>query len=166
MDRLPIALFWLLVALFTGHVASSIESFPDPIATHFGGSGVANGWMPRATYLRFILILGLGMPFFVVGIHQIIASYAGDQFNIPNRAYWLAPQRRAESLAFVVRHGWWLACIMSMFMTAVHALLLVANRASPPRLPSPSFALLVGGFLVGLAVWTLVLHRRFRKPAE
>jgi Protein of unknown function (DUF1648) len=118
MNRLPITLFWLLVALFVSYVISSSSVLPKQMATHFDGGGMPNGWMSRNGYIRFMLAFGLGVPFFVVGLHYLLARYAGNQFNIPNREYWLAPERRADTLRFVIYHSWWLGCLMLLFILA------------------------------------------------
>ena len=165
MDRLPTFLFWLLVILFVSYVTSSAPALPERVATHFGGEGVPNGWMSRDGYVQFTLRFGLGVSLFVVGSHYLLARYAGNYFNIPHREYWLAPERRADTLYFFVRHSWWLGCLMLLFMMAIYHLVLITNRSSPPRLPTIPFLLLVGGFLVGLGSWVVVLHSRFRKKS-
>jgi hypothetical protein len=135
------------------------------MATHFGSGGAPNGWMSRKGYVQFMLAFGLGVPFFVVGLHYLLARYGGNQFNIPHREYWLALERRADTLRFMVHHSWWLGCVMLLFMMAIHRLILATNLSSPPRLPTVPFLLVVGAFLVSLLGWTLVLRARFRnKP--
>jgi uncharacterized membrane protein len=163
MPRLPVILFWLLVASFVNYVVSSVSTLPEQVATHFGGGGVPNGWMTRNVYQIFILAFGLGLPFFIIGLHYLLARYAGSQFNIPNREYWLAPERRDETLGFMLRHSWWLGCLLLSFMIAVHHLLLISNLTSPPRLSAVPFLLFLAMFLVGLCGWILVLVTRFRK---
>ncbi len=165
MNRLPITLFWLLVALFVSYVISSSSVLPKQMATHFDGGGMPNGWMSRNGYIRFMLAFGLGVPFFVVGLHYFLARYAGNQFNIPNREYWLAPERRADTLRFVIYHSWWLGCLMLLFILASHYLLLATNRSSPPHLPTVPFLLLIVAFLVALGGWIVVLMTRFRKKS-
>lgn len=163
MNRIPMILFWALVILFVSYVMSSISGLPEQVGTRFGGEGTPNSWMSRNGYVRFILAFGLGVPVFVVGLHYLLARYAGDQFNIPDREYWLAPERRTDTLQFVVQHSWWLGCVMLLFMLGLHHLLLAANRVSPPQLPTIPFILLVVAFLTGLGAWIFTLRARFRR---
>ena len=164
MNRLPIFLFWLLVVLFVSYVLSSSMTLPERVATHFGSGGVPNGWMSRDDYVQFTLMFGLGVSLFVVGSHYLLARFFGNQFNIPNREYWLTPERRADTLGFIVRHSWWLGCLMLLFMMAIYHLVLMSNRSSSPRLLTIPFLLLMGGFLIGLGSWVAALRARFRRP--
>jgi len=163
VNRTPTILFWCLVALFVSDVLSSTAALPEQMATHFGRGGMPNGSMSRTGYVQFMLAFGLGVPFFVVGIHYLLARYAGNQFNIPNREYWLAPERRPATLQLLLNHSWWLGCLMMLFMMAIHRLLFAINRSSPPSLPTLPFLLLIGSFLAGLGWWTIVLRTRFRR---
>ena len=54
--------------------------------------------MTHNGYVGFMLAFGLGVPFLIVGLHYFLARYAGNQFSIPNREYWLASERRADTL--------------------------------------------------------------------
>ena len=49
--------FYLVMALAALFVIRTGGTLPDVVATHFGPSGAANGYMPRTFYVRFMLIL-------------------------------------------------------------------------------------------------------------
>lgn len=85
--------------------------------------------------------------------------------NIPNKDYWLAPERRAQTLEFLGAHGMWLGCAMALFSVGVHWITMRANASSPPRLDGRLMYVVIAAFIVALAAWIAVLHRRFRKPA-
>ena len=54
---------------------------------------------------------------------------------------------------------------VGMDAVCVHALILRSHESTPPMLPLVPFLALLIGFLFLVGVWTLVLHRRFRRPA-
>src|SRR5579871_4009359 len=111
-----LALAWLAYAVF---VWSSAAYLPERVATHFGLHGEPNGWETHAGYIRFSLIFGVAVPAFILGIFSLARVGDGGLMNIPRRDYWLAPERRDETLAFVQRQGAWLASILVVFFGVI-----------------------------------------------
>ena len=83
--------------------------------------------------------------------------------NIPNREYWLAPQRREATAAYVGRHGKRFAVALALFLTYIHGLVVQANAHHPPVLSQPAVLGGLGVFLVAIALWGWALHARFGK---
>ncbi len=80
-----------------------------------------------------------------------LARYLPDHsVNIPNRAYWLAPERRREAHGKLFAFGLWLGCLLVVFFEGLHVLTVLANRAVPARLPAKGTAVLAGAFLIGV----------------
>ncbi|HEU5396877.1 MAG TPA: hypothetical protein VFV81_06905, partial [Verrucomicrobiae bacterium] len=86
-------------------------------------------------------------------------------FNLPNRDYWLAPERRDQTVAVIAGQLLWLACLMILFLAGIFGLTVEANRLTPPHLPMNHFLPLLGCFVGGSLVWTFAFLRRFRKPS-
>jgi len=157
-----LALAWLA---FAAYVWWSSAQLPERVATHFGANGTPNGWQTQAGYLRFTLIFGTVVPGFVLGTFMLIRQLNGWGLNIPHKDYWLAPDRRQETMDFVQRRGVWMAGLMLAFLTSVHYSILVANAQTHVSLP-PAFFILIGAFVVATLVWSVTLIRHFyRKPA-
>lgn len=51
------------------------------------------------------------------------------------------------------------------WMTQTGYAIFMANASRPPALPHTPFLFMLGCFLAGMAVWTVLLWRRFRKPS-
>ena len=151
----------------TAYVVATAPGLPERVATHFGGSGAADGWMTRAGYVRFILLFVVVLPSLLVAAIGLLPRLLPQWVNLPNRAYWLAPERGDDSIDFLLAHACWFGVLMVLFIAAIHCLLLQANAASPPRLPTAPFVALLAGFVAGLGVWMVMLYRRFRSsPAR
>lgn len=156
------ALFLILLAGAAAFVWLTSRFLPEVVASHFGASGVANGFMPRALYLRFTLVLVVALPLAVVFLPTLALSHPKARINVPNREYWLAPERRAETIAFLRRHMRRFGSMLVVFLCYVHWLVTRANDVIPPTLSS---AWLIGGLVVfvgSLIAWTVVLLGRFR----
>jgi serine/threonine-protein kinase len=84
--------------------------------------------------------------------------------NIPNRAYWLAPERRGDTLAWFFRQGLWLAIVLTWWVAAVNRILFKAQTPTPPHLDAGLLGLTVGG-LLGFTLFFIVrMVIRFRRP--
>lgn len=136
---------------------------PETVATHFNSDNEPDGWMTRNRYILLILILLVGAPTVIsVGIGALAQKYS-HLINIPNRNYWLAPQRLDQSLDFVTSHAYRLGRLLIVLMTGLHYLVLVANRTEPPSLPQSWFIAISLGFILALILWVIALYRRFSK---
>jgi uncharacterized membrane protein len=152
-----------LITFALVYIVYTTAGLPDTVATHFGIHNQANGWMSRNGYLLFTVALLLGMPTFINFCVGILPAKIPRWTNIPNRNYWLAPERLEASVRFLAAHGKWLGCLMVAMITAMHYIILTANRTEPATLPMTMFLLLIVGFLFSVFIWVAVLYRRFMK---
>jgi hypothetical protein len=160
---------WLLVALVAcglAFIVMTAGALPPRVATHFGGGGGANGWMPREGYawfaLGFQLLLPAGLYF---GIGWMPARF--DRFtNLPHRDYWLAPARRASTLRWLRGFGAGMACAGSLLATGVHMAILDANARTPPRLDEPAFIAGMVAFVAVVIGSVIVMNVRFRSVPQ
>ena len=161
MTRLPCTIFGALLAAAAALLLATVGALPDRIPTHFGGGGVPNAWMTRGGYTLFMFAFVLGLPLLVACAVGVLPRLVPRLVNLPNRDYWLAPERRDASLAFLGRHACWLGCMMTLMGAGAHVLILRASAATPPRLENGLFLWLLGVFFVAMAVWIVAIFRRF-----
>ena len=145
-------------------VVYTSQYLPDKVATHFGINGQADGWMSRNGYLLLMLAFMIGMSAFVSFVVGTLPRKFPQWTNIPNRDYWLAPQRREESARFLSAHGKRLGYLIVMMMLGMHYTILLANHMRPPALPGSTFTSIILGFALALLWWIVRLYRRFPKP--
>ncbi len=96
-------------------VALGANTLPPVVAAHFAASGQANGFMQRPNYLAFMLIFITGFPALVVTSISAVYRGSGERMNLPNGDWWLAPQRRDATVAFLVAHAQWLGVLLVVF---------------------------------------------------
>jgi hypothetical protein len=140
------------------------QYLPDPLATHFSADGRADGWMARGVYIGFSLTALIGLPALIAYLLFKLPRSLPNWTNIPYREYWLAPERRDDSLGFLTSQGYRLGSLIVMFTIGLHYTILVANRHSPQVLPMSTFLSLVGAFLIVLCLWVMKIYRRFPNP--
>lgn len=163
MLMLPRIAFVVLLVLVAAIIVGTSGALPEPIATHFGMGGVANGFMSHDGYLLFMLAFTIVIPLLVVAMTGLLPGIARSPRMIQHYDYWFAPARRAESSARLLSHACLLGCLMVLFCGGMHVALMVANAATPPRLPETAFLIMLGAFLVGIALWIFFMRRMFAR---
>lgn len=162
--RVPLAVFSLGCLGFLLFVGLSAPLLPDPVASHFNALGEPDGWMSKGGYLLMTSIMGVALPLFLVGIMYVTRFLPDWMINLPHKEYWLSPEQRPHTNAYLMGLAFWLGSLVLGLMTGTHYLSIEANRSLPVRLPGTSFSVILACFLVGIAVWCIVLIRRFRNP--
>ena len=157
-----LALIALLLAAAV-FVLLSGSALPPVVASHFAASGDANGCMPRRLYLGFMLALTVGLPLLLVCAHGAVRFLPPRFINLPHREYWLAPERRAATFAFLQAQSTYLAALLAVFLCFVHWLVVRANAVQPPRLSGPLFVAGLILFLLALVVWIRAFLVHFRR---
>lgn len=143
------------------------DDLPATLATHFALGGEANGWMSREVFVAFYFGILLFMLGVFIGIGSWIERLGPRYINIPNKAYWLSPERRAESCRALRNWMYALGGINAAFIIAMHQMLIDLNLAKEaPVLNETAFFWGLGAFIAVMAVFTIGLFRRFRKPDE
>ncbi len=150
---------------FVAYVGQTAGQLPVQVASHFGGGGQPNGWMSRSGYTNFMILFGLGLPAFTVAVGYLTRFVPTSMVNIPHGNYWLAPERRPETSAFLLNHCVWLACLEVGFVAGMHYLTILANGSVPVRMPMGALVTVLAVFLAGLVIWIFSLVAHFRKPA-
>jgi hypothetical protein len=141
------------------------QHLPPVVASHFNMQGQPNGHQSRNDYLGLMLLVGCLLPLLVGLGTGFVLKIPGARINIPNRDYWLAPARRAETLRYLQSRMAGFGIVLTIFIAYVNLLVVRANAVQPPALPEvPFFGGLVV-FMVLLLGWmaTLRLHFRVRR---
>lgn len=156
-------LFALYIACAAVFVWLTSMSLPPLVASHFGAGGAANGFMTRAFYTRFMVAFVIGLPALLALVTWYAVGNSKARLNVPNRDYWLAPERRAATVAFLRSGVLWFGVLLVSFLCFAHELVVLANGVQPPQLSGSWF---IGGlvaFFVVLFVAVRAFMRRFRR---
>jgi hypothetical protein len=162
-DSFPSRFLWLLAAA-GAFVWLTSRSLPDVVASHFEGDGFANGFSTRGVYVGLMLGFVLGLPALVVTALWHAMGSPGARINLPNRDYWLAPERRDETVSWLRGHMVGFGYVLVLFLCYVHWLVVRANALQPPRLASSWMSVGLVAFVAFTLGWIRRLMRRFRMP--
>lgn len=160
-SRLPRLIFFAIVAIALAQAIYNFPLLPDRLASHFNAYGLPNGWMSKQAFfiVYAAMILVAAVPEFFVPYS--IAHTSNARVNLPNKDYWLAPDRRASTMAYFEKSFAWFGCALLLLEVCAMGLAIQANFSSPPRLPAVPMMGLVVVFLVYTVVWVILMMRRF-----
>ena len=162
---------WLLLAVallvFVGTHLLWLDSLPERLATHFNASGKANGWMSRRSHGIFMLLLGLGVPGFVLLLCWAMRFLPASLLNVPRRDYWHQSEHYPEACTIMLGWSQWQALVMLVWMTFLNHEIVKANLIKPPHLSSVNTWGLTAAFVLSTALSIAWLFWRFLKvPAR
>jgi len=152
----------VLVAGAAAFVWLTSHSLPDAVASHFAANGTANGAMSRGAYVGVMLAVVIGLPTLLALVSHFGLGVPGARINLPNRDYWLAPERRAETVTYLRRHLARFSSALLVFLCYVHWLVVRANENRPPHLSASWMNVGLAGFALFAILWTQVIVRHFR----
>lgn len=164
MKRFLQAVFLLLVLSAWGQALWQHSRLPTRVASHFNASGQANGWMSRDAQLGWQIGIVAFLAAVFCGIAYLQPRLPREFVNLPYRDYWLTPERRAATDAWISGLVFAAGSLVVAFLMFVFQLVFRANLTPAPRLPASlgPVALLIVPGLIGLI---LVVFLRFaRKP--
>jgi hypothetical protein len=120
----------VLLALVAIQIAWYWPRLPLVIASHFDVAGRPNGWMSREAFVGVYV----GVVVLLTVVFSAIRVVPPSLWNLPNKEYWLAPERRAATVARVADE-------MTSFGNATLALVVATfELAFRANLPGGTFA--------------------------
>ena len=157
--------FWFLVVAAVLHMTYCYPLLPDRMASHFDACGRPNGWSGKIAFFSIYAGVVLLMAGIRIMTRRSLAKTPVSLINLPNKEYWLAPERRAESMVILERYmtAFWSATFI--FLICTMDLVFAANLGRSQILGEWFFVLLAAFVLFTLA-WTVSLIKRFARKQE
>jgi uncharacterized membrane protein len=163
--RISWLVFISLLVLAVVFVDRTAADLPLRVAVHFDAAGEPNSYMPRSDYRLFVLLFAAGLPAALVAVMTATYSLA-TELKIPNRDYWLAPQRLPRTRALLIAHGIWFGSMLIAMMCCIHRLVCKANQQQPPHLSNQALIAVSLALLLGISAWTAIFLFAFRQPPD
>jgi amino acid permease len=117
--------------------------------------------MSQDSYVLFMLAMTTVLPLVVVAAIGFIPRVATSRLSMRHREHWLAPERRAATMATLASWACAFGVVLILFLTGIHLLTLEANARTPARLDEGTFFVVLIAFLVLLAAWIGFMVIRF-----
>jgi uncharacterized membrane protein len=138
---------------------------PNPMAIHFNGRGVPDGWSSPGEFFTLILLLEVVMVLAFLASPPLLSLFPTRWINFPNKHYWLAPPRRDATLRALGDNMLDFAIATQLFLIYTVGLTIQANLSEPVRL-SEKLLWGLAIYLIGSIFWTVRFFLKFRLPKE
>jgi hypothetical protein len=157
-------IFLLLVAYAAIHFSRLYPQLPAVMASHFNARGAADGWQTKDAFFRVYWGVTAIAAFLVFAVPALIAIVPPQLVNLPNKNYWLAPERIAEAHRYLRVWFAWFGCAVFgvIFIGCDDAVKF--NLGNPQGLASLGY--LLAGFGVFTVVWAARLFMRFARVPD
>ena len=161
--RLPKLVFFLMLVLGLLQWAHVYRLLPNIMASHFAANGTPNGFQTKQAFFILMFVI-LGTSVFVsFGVPRILARQPAGRINLPNKAFWLAPERRHETVTFFRSQMGWFGCAILFVLLYGTSLAINANLSPYHKFDSVSMLYVMIGFTLFTVIWSIFFIRHFYK---
>lgn len=165
-SRLPKLLFVFLALYAVVHFSSVYSQLPGVVASHFNGRGAPSGWQTKEAFFGVFVALSVLAGVIGFGMPRMIAAMPAQLVNLPNKRYWLAPERLAETTEFLNNYFAWLACAIYLILVFAFDYAIQSNL-HPENPPDPArMWYVLAGFVAITLLGTIRMLAKFLRPPE
>jgi uncharacterized membrane protein len=157
----------LLLGLVLVSVVEAVlqwNSAPSRVPSHFDAAGHANAWSSRDDFFMLQVAVSLGIGALFIGITWLLKFTPASLINLPNKNYWLAPDRRDETMERLASYLDVFGCATVALLLVVFALAARAGRGGP--FATNWFLPALVAYLVFSVGWTIAFFRQFALSAN
>jgi uncharacterized membrane protein len=163
VSRLLFALA-LLIALL--EVFYFYPLMPEKMAVHFNASGIADGWGFKQGFFTAFGIVFILLTVLFGGISLLIRLLPDAWINLPNKDYWLAPERKKQTHDRITSQMLFIGAVTMLLLDSVMFLSLSANLSPRPSLPADMLWGMLAVFFIINITSIIILIRSFRLPEQ
>jgi len=154
-----------LVLVSLVEAARQWNSAPGRVPSHFDAAGRPNAWSSRDEFFFLQAGVTLGIAALFIGIPRLLKSTPASLINLPNKSYWLAPERREKTMERLASSFDVFACATVLLLIVVFELTSLVSRGG--NLSTNTLLPVLVSYLVFSAGWTVALIRTFANvPGE
>lgn len=161
--RLPRLVYTVLFLADLLIMAYFYPQMPQRMASHFAADGHVNGWQSREAFFVIMFLVTSASALVCFLAPRQIAARTNARINLPNRDYWLAPERREATMRFISATMAWFGSCLLFVLIAGTFLALQANLRPDGRFNSEAMLVVLGVFLAGLLGLMIGLVRHFQR---
>ena len=140
----------------------AFDALPARMASHFDGAGNPNGWQSKTGFALTAALLSALFFGLTCVAPLMIRATPEHQINLPHKEYWLAPERRAQTIERLVAWLSWFSCATLGFLAGTFELVIRANLRGTAL--GHSIWLLLGGYVLFMLTSSVGLVLGFRRP--
>ena len=164
MHNLSHKVFTAVLVLCLAQAAYYYPLLPDRVASHFGASGKPDAWSDKNTFMTIYLgAVAFSAALFAL-IGPVLRRTPDSLINLPHKHYWLAPERRAETMDLLSRRFLWFASATLLLLFDIFHQTFQVHLGRAQALDHPVASVAV--YCTVSLLWTIGLIVTFRRPDD
>jgi uncharacterized membrane protein len=159
----------LLLLLFLCTVWQCLYYYPklpDTVVSQVNAAESPTSYMSKTSFF----VLNMVMALVVVLVFGVMSLFLDRipvaLWNLPRRKYWLAPERRADTMDFVSKQLLVCGIATMIFVIYIFQAMIDYNLSEGTTKTLPGGKYVLGGYLAFIAIWIVVFMKRFLKKTE
>lgn len=138
---------------------------PAVVPSHFDGRGFPDGTMTKNGYVVLMAAVHIHMVFILGAISFVMPKSPDSLINLPNKAYWLAPERRSNTIQQMQNI---LLNIGTMTMVFMGALFHLSSQVAVKERVTinPEFAWFFGIYMAAILGMVFSMFWKYRLPGD
>lgn len=159
--RMPRIAYFVLLLMGILQWMRVYPLLPERIASHFAYDGTPNGWQTKDDFFMVLFVV-IATSAFVAFFLPLLMSIMPDALiNLPNKQYWLAPERRAETHRFLGAQMGWFGCGPLFVLLYATWQAIKVNLPHAEHFNSQGMIEVLIGFVILAALLTVHMVRHF-----
>lgn len=161
MRRISLFVFLVLCAMCIVHDLYYYPQLPDWVACRFGASGRPNDWSSKLSLIRVYLLVVILCAVTFLGVGYAMSRIPISWFRLPNKDYWLAPQRRQETVDSLFNNLLWFGSATLAFVFYYFHQIIRVNLGKTEALEHTW--LIIGAYSIIMIAWSIVEVLKYDK---
>jgi hypothetical protein len=155
----------VMLVLCAAQILYYAPLLPDIVASHFSFDGTPDGWGDKDSFL----ILYTGFVVFLASLFVAIALFLPRippaLINMPDKDYWLAPERKEATLSYLSGRLLAMGNVTVLFIIVLFQFTIQANlRAEEDIRLGAETLVLAGVYSAYMLIWVIRLFASLRRP--
>lgn len=138
---------------------------PEKIATHFGSTNNPSSYSGKTEFILLYSIIILFLTTMFWGINYLIKTGGDSMVNLPNKKYWLAPERRDSTIDILRANMNFFGLLTFLFMLLNQVYIFEANLLPDIKL-GDSFWITFVAYMFLIMIWLIRMVKYFSKNVE
>lgn len=156
-----ITVFVILCLVCVAHALYYYPSLPEHVALHFDASGKPDASGNKVQVLVIYIFTIVVMVATFLGFGLLLPKLSDSAINLPNKDYWLAPERRQQTLDYIISRFLWLGSLTMILLLVVFDQSFQVHLGNATKLEH--FWIIIAIYLA-LTTWVCIaLYRRFQR---
>lgn len=158
-NKLPFAAMIFMCAICISHALLYFPALPETVASQFGADGKPNTWMGKTEFVGLYIGVVVAVTLLFAGLAYAMPRLPDSMINLPNKAYWLAPNRRAAAFEYFTSLFMWFGSATLVFLFDIFHQVFQVHIGAAQTLTHVWWS--TGLFLIFTLLWGLWLFYRF-----